>query len=437
MKLRRSRRGEPALIPATVLVGFLLATGRWGSYLGLPAASIYVTDVVLAVTAAWLVARHRRRVERRLVRPLLPALTLAAWSVVRFATGGTYDLVALRDLAPYAYVLVCLAWCFTASAYRRSYLVVGAALLLHLAWVWVALLAPGWVESFPLLGGRVRVFELRQDFDGASMAVLACLAGLTATRRHLSPAARAAAVILATAASYTILELGSRAGLLALGTSLAVIAITRLHGVLRAKRAHILAGAAAAVAVAGLAVLVLPQTYIFDRVTAGRLEPQSGAGTVDAREYAWRLIIEDATEDPARLLLGSGFGPDFLDRSGAAFAFEGYVEKGVRAPHNFVLNTLGRTGLVGVALLLWVGASLARPMLARRGAPGAATDRELLVEIAALLVAALGIASLVGVILESPFGAVPFWWAAGLVLTSRSHPEAASPPLTYASTNVR
>lgn len=408
------RPAVPALLPLTIVVAFLLATGRWGSYLGIPSWNVFVTDVGLVISAGWLLLRSRHLLSAARLRPLIPVLAFGSWAVLRFLVGGQYDMVALRDLAPYAYVFVALSACVVTAAHGATLVLLAAALVSHLVWVWIALLSPDWAAELPLLGGKVRVLEFRADFDGTVLAVLALLAALTAARRESRTVVRLSAGALALASAYPILELGSRAGLLALGVGAALVGVTHSAAIRLLGRARLLAAAGVVIAVVAI---VLPQTYVFDRLVADPAQrTDAAAGTLAARWDAWRLVLEDSSEDPVRLVLGSGFGPDFLDRSGAAFSFEGYVEKGVRAPHNFILNTLGRVGLVGVGLLGWVAYALARSLLRLRSPSAREGDRGRLATLALLLVGALGVASLVGVILESPFGAVPFWWAVGLLL---------------------
>jgi O-antigen ligase len=406
-------RRDEALVPFTVLVAFLLAAGRWGSYLGLPEHNIFVTDIGLVVTAVWLAVRHSGRFAPARLRPLWPLGALVVWVAIRFVTGGHFDVTAVRDVAPYVYVLVALGAGFTVASYRPTVLVVEVALLVHLVWVRVTLLASEWTNSLPLLGGKVRVLELRPDFDGACIAVLACLAAVEATRSSHGRWVRIAAVLVSVGSALTILQLGSRSGILALGVGLLVLAMTRLH-VLRLLRRPLVI--VAVVLVAGMLAVVIPHTYAFDRWTADpRQRSDAGSGTIDARQRAWSAVIDDTAENPTRLLVGSGFGPDFLKRSGAAVEFERRPEKGVRAPHNYVLNTFARLGLVGVALLGLCIAMLGRATFRRRrrsDGPGWHQFSELTV----LIIGALGVTSLVGVILEGPFGAVPFWWAAGWLL---------------------
>jgi hypothetical protein len=336
-----------------------------------------------------------------------------AWAAARFAVSGDLDLLAARDLAPYVYMLVVLAAAFATTSYGRTLKVVEAALLLHLLWVLVTLLAPGWTSDLPLLGGKVRVLELRPDFDGAVLAVTAGLAATLAASRGPSTSVRAGAAVVAVGSVVTVLQLGSRSGVLALGAAVLVLAATQVHTVRRFSWRRLLATAAVLVA---LAALVLPHTYVFDRATADPRRTDAGAGTIGARQHAWALVLDDAARTPGRLFLGSGFGPDFLDRSGARKALEGNANTGVRAPHNFVLNTLGRLGLVGVALLGWAVVAVLRASIrVRRPSPGD-PERDRFMLLGVLLVGTLGVAAMFGVILESPFGAVPFWWAAGLLL---------------------
>ncbi len=85
-------------------------------------------------------------------------------------------------------------------------------------------------------------------------------------------------------------------------------------------------------------------------------------------------------------------------------------QEDVRSPHNYLLGTWARLGLVGVILvlgLLIAGLRLAR-LVAKR-APHLRDDDVL----AMLLVASIPVVAFVGVVLESPFGALPYFWAIG------------------------
>jgi hypothetical protein len=395
---------------------FLLTTGRWGSYLGIPSANVFVTDVAVAVTAVWVLVWHGRSFDVGRLRPLVPVLALALCAAVRFAAGGNFDVHALRDLAPYGYMVVALAAGFVASTYGRTLQVLAAGLLVHLAWVLLALLLPAWTGDLAQLGGKVRILEIRADFDSAVLVMTAGLAFYVATRGGHAVWVRCAAAAVSVLSAGLVFELGSRSGVLGLAVVTVILALSQRHLLRRLGWRRRLAAAGVLV---GLAVVLLPQTYVFERVTADPRLGYAGAGSLNARQQAWDLVVDDAAENPTRLVLGSGFGRDFLDESGARFALEGNVDTGVRAPHNFVLNTLGRMGLVGVLLLGWVGFALVRATLST-GRVAHDPDQHRFLSFTVLVLASLATAAMVGVILESPFGAVPFWWAAGFLLVGTS-----------------
>ena len=86
----------------------------------------------------------------------------------------------------------------------------------------------------------------------------------------------------------------------------------------------------------------------------------------------------------------------------------------MRAPHDYWLNTWVRLGAVGVALSIAL-ALLAMVAAVRSLWGGAAALTDV---IAAALVLTLPLPASLGVILESPFGAVPYFWALGHLVGS-------------------
>ena len=109
---------------------------------------------------------------------------------------------------------------------------------------------------------------------------------------------------------------------------------------------------------------------------------------------------------------GAGMGIDFLAASGTLQYLEGTDYIGVRSPHDYFVGSFARLGLIGLGLLLAVVLSLIRRAYSFRKR---IADDELLTFAALTVFAILSVASF-GVVLEAPFGAVPFWWAAGLLL---------------------
>jgi len=82
------------------------------------------------------------------------------------------------------------------------------------------------------------------------------------------------------------------------------------------------------------------------------------------------------------------------------------------------VGSFARLGLVGLMLLVSLVLRVLRQIVRHRRR--IASD-ELLVCASLLVVAILVVASL-GVVLEAPFGSVPFWWAAGILLTLTGSP---------------
>ena len=143
-------------------------------------------------------------------------------------------------------------------------------------------------------------------------------------------------------------------------------------------------------------------------VESVRGQESQALGTVQVREYAWTGVTEYILADARRTAVGVGFGPDFIQDSGTAYSLEGSEYTDVRSPHNYVFGTLARLGVAGallVLLLIGAGAVLSVRRLADSG--------DAVTVLAALLVLGLPVTALLGVVLESPFGAIPYFWAIG------------------------
>jgi hypothetical protein len=131
----------------------------------------------------------------------------------------------------------------------------------------------------------------------------------------------------------------------------------------------------------------------------------------------WRDVCsETLSTNP---VFGLGFGSDLAARFLADYDLLGDETFSARSPHSMVVTTFGRMGFVGLAAWLAVSACLARLVwrLFRRATPD---DLGL-----ASILCVIWISACVGVVLESPMGAVIFWTALGLA-NSRAGPV--SPP---------
>lgn len=403
---------------------------------------------------------------------LLVAL-FAGYVLARFAGGGNHSMAALRDLTPYAYSAVALlAGRAYLAAGRRPRAATGrflsAVTLLHLSWVALVVLIPAIPTVTPALPGShgLTIFTLRPDFDGAvlgltaglrlvrflrggravnGLIVLVCL-GLSASMPSRAGvlAALAAAVtavaltMCARPATATGAETAAGAETTAgIGTAAAAAATTEIGtgdpgG--RGQRRRLTAVTLLLVAVAALG-MVAPMTTAGSKLLAGfGLQPPSntldsaGIGTTHARETAWHAVLGYVDETHSRAL-GVGFGVNIVNAAGATSALSGSLL--VRSPHNYLVGLYARTGLVGVALFLGiVVAAIGAVLTLRRDI----ADDSLLLA-ATLAPAAILTSAMMGVVLESPFGAVPFFWSVGVLLGARAERVAqrAAAPATLAS----
>jgi O-antigen ligase len=125
----------------------------------------------------------------------------------------------------------------------------------------------------------------------------------------------------------------------------------------------------------------------------------------------WRSVAKEVRDGGP--VLGLGFGHDLAERFVRSYELDLGEDFSARSPHNIGFSVLGRMGLVGLALLLWiVGAMVAATWrLARRARSDGAA------------LAPLGWWSVVwvmftsgcfGVVLEGPMGAVIFWTSLGM-----------------------
>lgn len=416
---------EPRFLTAALVVAYLLATSRWGSYLGAP--PLFATDVLVTLAAFHLLTSSALSAR---VRPpgATPGvlLVLVAFIFSRALLSPSLSLVTLRDAVPYAYVVVALLVLKAPGGRRteqRTADLAHAALVVHAMWVAFGAFEPTLLAELPRLGGgATAMFEIRSDHDGF---LLGLGAGIFAQRALLGRR-RTCNGILTCLSIALLLTLQSRAGLVAaLVAVVVIVGVTLRHHPAATSRP--LALLAAPVLVLG-AALLLPQTAVGERLgLAGDASAASGVGTANARFQAWERVLDYTTESSARTLAGVGFGPDFLDASGARPYLEGSVYVGVRSPHNFLIGTFARTGLIGVALvgtmlLLAVRHSLL--LASRRRSP----SNELHVMAAGYILATL-VTSGVGVILETPFAAVPFYFFLGVLLRGPSDGKAGSSAL--------
>ena len=148
---------------------------------------------------------------------------------------------------------------------------------------------------------------------------------------------------------------------------------------------------------------------IFDpQGTGNYINAESGdpGGNNRFRLIWWRDVVDETlSTNPA---FGLGFGSDLASRFLADYDLLSDENFSARSPHSMIVTVFGRMGIVGFLAWLAVAAAIATLVwrLFRRGQPDGIG--------LACVVCVTWISACVGVVLESPMGAIVFWTALGL-----------------------
>lgn len=428
MSNSRTRRNT-RLIAGAGVVAFVFAFSRWGTNIGIP--PVYICDVLifLILAHAFITRASTGSDEVNHQRPA----TVSAWFSLLFAyfvarwalsVNSASPLDTLRDGMPFAYgMLAFLAASSvahsTGDSQARTLRLLRWALTVHLIWVSLVLFggASKGIRGLPLT--TAPVFEVRPDIDVALIAVAAAFnlrQAILGRRRIWNLAGLLLALVTVS------LHTATRAGQVSLIAALLVSYVLTFDSLNNSSKRLMLAFGLPVIA--GIALTTIPLTTAGQRMiasispsyTVGSIEVANARGTQEARRLVWQGVIHWTNESPIRAIFGSGFGNNFLAQSNTLTYLEGTTYTNVRSPHNWFIGVYARLGLVGLILLLfWLIQLIGeiwrdRILIAR-------SDFQVLAVL--VLVAILPVASL-GVVLEAPFGAIPFFWACGVLMGSRS-----------------
>jgi O-antigen ligase len=407
----------------TAAVVLMLATTRWGSYIG--ASPLFLTDLLVAgAVVRMLFTMGGTPQERQPGFTSPPGLLVLFLGYVGFRMlfSGQYVLTQtwLRDGVPYLYGVLGLLSAAsvtraTPESRARTMTWLWRALVFHLAWM-AGVGLVGSVTSLqsplPFLGEGL--FTVRPDIDSAILGVT----GGLLVRRLLTGQTRVWSVIGLGVVVATMTTEATRAGFIAL-LACAVVAFAYSYAATHdrlMRRAGILLAIPLVVAAV---VQVVPATQAGARLLA-TVEPssattaeQEGAiGTSHARRLVWHGVIDWTLTTQSRSVFGTGMGPDFLTESDTVQYLEGTTYENVRSPHDYFVGSFARLGFIGLGLLLVLVLRTLWQMVRHRRRIG---EDELLTCVSLIAVGILVVASF-GVVLEAPFGAVPFWWSVGILL---------------------
>jgi len=417
---------RPTVLVGTSAVALVLGASRWGTNLG--SSPLFLTDVLILLgLIGWFLATMTQGsrpltgyVPQR--RPSTLFVFLFAFVVIRALTSVSNGplLDWIRDAAPFLYGFLAFVAAHSfarapAEVRAKTMRVFWYALVFHLVWMIFVTLTGTRGFATPL--GSAGIFEMRPDIDAALLGVGAGIFLLRAFRepKKFWP-------IFATISSVAcVLLMNSRAALISVALSLGLAYL--LHYSTTRGKTMIRSFMQLAVPIVLLFGLIsLPLTApgqrilaTIDRSQTGTVGQVNAQGTERARQLVWSGVVEWTNKEGSRQLFGSGFGNDFLTESGTLQYLEGTTYENVRSPHNWFVGVYARMGLVGLALAVAVCAQLLVTILRHRKRIAA----DPLLSLTALITVAILPVATLGVVLESPFGAVPFWWAAGILFTLR------------------
>lgn len=141
------------------------------------------------------------------------------------------------------------------------------------------------------------------------------------------------------------------------------------------------------------------------------------AGTNDFRRQLWQSFIDETNESAP--IFGRGFGYDFVSR----FLFGAIDPYGLRSAHNYYITLYGRMGIIGVLIFAVITYQIVaggiRAALAVRHGKGDLAGLGYWAAAWAILMA-----SIFGVVLEGPVGAIVFWLILGMAVRSTQNAAA-------------
>jgi hypothetical protein len=138
----------------------------------------------------------------------------------------------------------------------------------------------------------------------------------------------------------------------------------------------------------------------------------------------WRALLNETLSNTQTTLVGAGFGADLTGPLRAQFGVQ-TDESGrpVRSPHNILINLFARTGLVGLGLWLvmqWTWFVKVLRAIGHGRRAGMVEEADLLLWLFGYAVLILVSATL-GVVLEGPYGAIPYFLLVGMSLRCAAH----------------
>ena len=403
---RKSWVAVAAAIAVMLSLGLNLALLKGGSYLATPIPGVRFPDL-LFFTGALVGIFESRRTRYRQPRGIWILVTITAIYVFivsfRAQQAGLETILVLRDSAFFIYVLALPGVIYLVQLIGSRGVVLVLRISTGILAIWLGVTFAGWNSAEFGSQFSENLFSINADIAGIVLAV-----GILSWSNQFG---WRQVWIVQAIMLFVGLQLQSRVG----AASVVVVWVITIVGLKPIKSKFLFAGL-------GLAIVLitsLSSNYLagqqVNRFTESalpglsRIVPanESGQGTTNARLDTWADVIESVERENS-MMLGRGPGSAALDEAcGGSCLVSGGVED-LRYPHNIELSIWLYHGLVGLSLFgAWIIYLLTagwkrRPQVTQWVPP-------------MLLFGA----AQVGVVLESPFGLVPFVFFAAWVLSMK------------------
>ena len=372
-------------------LGLSLATGRWGAWVGIPSQGIFLIDLIVLLGILLVILRDGVKLDYL-------TLILGIYLIFQLLRNSELALlVRVRDLIPFIYLELFLLIRDQISKISIDYIykMLRVATFFSLVWnLGVGLKIIPVIPSGGFTG--VDIFSQRPDQAGFVACIGIIVWSLSLNENKFE---RIMNFWILPLNFLSLLLQPGRAGLLALLVSIPFLASRVKNGPKISRRglAALFTATLMVIPFAGIVQAFLPEQSAikkFGILDQNGTALSTGDSTAFGRKMGQSTLLVWLKEE-GKILNGAGPGYEILMESGAVRWLSGNAD--VRYPHNWWVSLFSRYGIIGSAC--WLICALAALKGVRRGNEGF----QFLTFIMSILVA-----SSFGVVMESPFGVLPF-----------------------------
>lgn len=384
-------------------VSLSLFGGRWVSYIGLPNYNLFLVDILYFFGIFCLIILQKRNNKFKSTFPITFLLTL--FITFQMFRNVDYPLITrLRDLIPYLYFF-CTAVIikkFPVDAWIRTVRFLRVATLLGA--IWTDLVMVGLLKEFyaPQQFAGVPIFSARWDHSGISLCIGLLLWGSFPKAKMKENVPIRLFLLTSVLLQY------SRASYVGLFFVLASIyfATKMEKGIISQRRDQFLK-ACLVLFMIGIPALtfiapIIPESSALSRIGVENffspsklIQDTRDSGTANARIEAQKLLSDWLHRNHLEFL-GAGPGREMVLESSAYVYLSG--ARDVRSPHSWFYGNLGRYGFLGLIFWHFLCFTYLR----------AQKNRLRFFQFPENILMPIYVIALFGVVLESPFGILPF-----------------------------